>query len=187
MTDPSRRPAPPHAPPSAVLAAADDLLAHCQHFVQLVADEHFARDSALMPGGSLGKHLRHLLDHYLALFVALDAMGPVMYDRRERNVPMETQRSAALDAITDLRARLKSTPHDLLDKPLTVRVMLSGDGTEAQLRSSLARELAFATHHAVHHQAMIRVIAGEFGVHASPDFGKAPSTLHFEHASTPAR
>lgn len=64
--------------------------------------------------------------------------------------------------------------------PVRVRVMVSGDGAETELVSSLARELAFATHHAVHHQAMMRAIAGEFGVEASSDFGKAPSTINHE-------
>jgi hypothetical protein len=58
--------------------------------------------------------------------------------------------------------------------------MLSGDGHEAELESTLGRELVFATHHAIHHHAMMSAIASEFGIKVGPDFGKAPSTINHE-------
>jgi uncharacterized damage-inducible protein DinB len=58
--------------------------------------------------------------------------------------------------------------------------MVAGDGSCATLSTTIGRELAFATHHGVHHQAMMRAIAGEFGVDVSPTFGKAPSTINHE-------
>ncbi len=64
--------------------------------------------------------------------------------------------------------------------PVRVRVMVGADGSTAELRSTLARELAFAAHHAVHHHAMVRAIAAEFGREMPEDLGKAPSTLHHE-------
>ena len=47
---------------------------------------------------------------------------------------------------------------------MTVRCMLSAQGDEQRLRSSLAREIAFASHHATHHHAMMASIALEHGV-----------------------
>jgi hypothetical protein len=49
-----------------------------------------------------------------------------------------------------------------------------------ELVSTLGRELAFATHHAVHHQAMMKAIAFEFGVEVEECFGKAPATVNAE-------
>lgn len=62
--------------------------------------------------------------------------------------------------------------------------MVAESGLEVDLASTLGRELAFATHHAVHHAAMMKAIASEFGVTAETAFGKAPSTLLYEHASS---
>jgi len=64
-----------------------------------------------------------------------------------------------------------------------VRVMLCADGQHAELGSTLGRELAFAAHHAVHHHAMVAAIAAEFGLSAPDGFGRAPSTIHHEHAA----
>lgn len=163
-----------------VAAAADAILAQCAAFVERLPDGSYAVDSQTLKGGTCGKHVRHVLDHFNAVFLGADTDEPITYDRRERNVPMETSRVAALATITELRSRLAPAKRPSLDRPVRVRVMVAGDGTEAELQSSLCRELAFATHHAVHHQAMLKAIAGEFGVEIGAEFGRAPSTLHFE-------
>jgi hypothetical protein len=93
---------------------------------------------------------------------------------------METQRRAALETIERLARDIRVLDGGRLASPVRVRVMISADGSTAELGSTLARELAFATHHAVHHQAMVRAIAAEFGHDLPEDLGRAPSTLHHE-------
>jgi len=66
-----------------------------------------------------------------------------------------------------------------------VRVMLTSDGQDTTLPSTFGRELAFAAHHAIHHHAMIKAIAEEFGIATPAEFGKAPSTLNFERDRSP--
>ena len=58
--------------------------------------------------------------------------------------------------------------------------MISSSGETEVLATTLGRELAFATHHGVHHVAMMRAIACEHGVLLNEDMGKAPSTLNNE-------
>ena len=70
--------------------------------------------------------------------------------------------------------------------PVRIRVMLSGDGTEAELDSTVVREVAFATHHGIHHVAMMKAIAGEMGVSLDGDIGKAPSTIQHERGANTA-
>jgi hypothetical protein len=169
--------------PVALAAAA--LLEQCERFVgglTLGGGSPYAAPSQRMPGGTIGKHIRHSLDHFRAALDGAEAGTAIDYDRRERDVPMETLPEAAMVAIGSLRSKLASLDGDALGRPVRVRVMLTGDGTEAELTSTLARELAFATHHAVHHHAMIGVIAGEFGHAVPPEFGKAPSTIHFDRS-----
>ena len=64
--------------------------------------------------------------------------------------------------------------------------MLSGDSNEEfVLPSTRSRELVFAAHHAIHHMAIIRIIAlgtvGGLSIDDLPvDFGRAPSTVQYE-------
>jgi hypothetical protein len=168
----------PAAPP--VAAAAIALLDQCAGFVRLTTGTAYTGESRVLKGGTIGKHIRHSLDHFRAALDGASHGVPVEYDRRERNVPMESDPVAALSAIAALRGRLSSLGNDSLTTPLRVRVMLSGDGAEAELGSTLGRELAFAAHHAVHHHAMLGAIAAEFGIQTGAEFGKAPSTLTHE-------
>jgi hypothetical protein len=168
-----------------VALAAAALLEQCERFIGgLPASERspYAAPSLRMPGGTIGKHIRHSLDHFRAALEGADSGAAIDYDHRERDVPMETLPGAAVEAICGLRSRLEGLDGAALARPVRVRVMLTGDGTEAELTSTLARELAFATHHAVHHHAMIGVIAGEFGHAVPPGFGKAPSTINYDRS-----
>lgn len=176
------------APRPPVAAAAFAILEQCRQFVGSVSDHAYAAESRSMPGGPIGKHVRHSLDHFAAALVAGEqGSAPIEYDRRARNVPMETDRSEAIGAIADLHRKLAALTDASLDARVRVRVMLSGDGQETELSSTLARELAFATHHAIHHHAMIKTIASEFGCSPAAEFGKAPSTLHHEAAQPAPR
>lgn len=171
------------SPSPPVAAAAIALLDQCDSFVRLVAGPAYTGQSRVLKGGTIGKHLRHSLDHFRAALDGADSGQTVDYDRRERNVPMESDPGAALAALSSLRARLAALQTSSLATPLRVRVMLTGDGEHADIQSTLGRELAFATHHAVHHNAMLGAIAAEFGIQADADFGKAPSTIRFERRS----
>lgn len=163
-----------------VIACADSLLAQAREFVDRCR-ERFASPCAAMMNGTIGAHLRHNLDHFGAAIVAATDPSPIDYDHRARGTPVETDPDAALAVIDDLRARLASMRESVPDDaPVTVRMMLSSDGDEAWLRSTVARELAFAAHHALHHHAMMAAIAHAHGLGVPAGFGKAPSTLHHE-------
>ncbi len=166
----------PRSPP-----AAETVLTQCQAFVLAISDACYSAPSSTIRGGTVGKHLRHTLDHFSAVLCVVSEPGqPIDYDERTRNVPMETDRRIAIMAMSDLRDQLAAAAIEGLEMAVRVRVMIDGDGRTADLGSTLGRELAFATHHAVHHQAMMKAIATEFGVTVSDQFGKANSTLHFE-------
>jgi len=60
-----------------------------------------------------------------------------------------------------------------------------GDTNELELSSTIGRELGFAVHHAIHHMAMVKIIAVKtIGLDAKdipPDFGRAPSTIQHDN------
>jgi len=135
-------------------------------------------------GASIGQHVRHALDHFSALMDGYEAeglgSGPVSYDQRRRGTEIETDRAAALDRIRVIQGQLGALDEVQLEWPLKIRVMASADRPEVELDSTLVRELAFVTHHAIHHWALCRVAAKDHGVECEATFGRAPSTLAFE-------
>jgi hypothetical protein len=58
---------------------------------------------------------------------------------------------------------------------------------KVEVESTWGREIWFASFHAVHHFALIRVILGELGLKVGDDFGVAPSTLVHRHELTPGK
>lgn len=81
---------------------------------------------------------------------------------------------------------VQAKPSDTSPTNVDAFFMLSGDPQEFQLSSTIPRELGFAAHHAIHHLAMVKIIALE-SLQLPPetlpaDFGKAPSTIVHEHS-----
>jgi hypothetical protein len=65
--------------------------------------------------------------------------------------------------------------------------MLAGDGLEFVFPSTLSRELAFAVHHCIHHNALMKILLQLHfpEVQVPTSFGMAPSTINFN--ATPHR
>jgi hypothetical protein len=162
-----------------VAHAADAILNQVVDYIGLVSDDQYIQESEIFPGGTVGKHIRHTLDHFRSSIMT-PARDVIDYDHRERGVDVETSRGAALTEIAQLRSALGGLSEDELKTEMTAQVMCSGDGQCAELGSTRAREIFFALHHAIHHNAILKAIASEFGITLGDDFGMAPSTINFE-------
>ncbi|MDX2116542.1 MAG: DinB family protein [Planctomycetota bacterium] len=173
-------------PVGGTLAAARATLDQCARFLDGLRPDAYATPSEVIKGSTIGQHVRHTLDHFAAALTA-PVGGVIDYDHRERDTPVERAAGAALSLVADLTGRLLDLDEHHLDRPVRVRLMLSGEGDAAEHTSTLGRELAFAMHHAMHHHAMIAAIAREKGVNPPSDFGKAPSTIHHERATLTIR
>ncbi len=80
---------------------------------------------------------------------------------------------------------LKSHTPVITEQSVNASFMLSSDiDDEMELESTIGRELGFCAHHAIHHLAMVKVIAiqtiGLKEGELPENFGKAPSTTRFE-------
>ncbi|KAH7050789.1 hypothetical protein BKA57DRAFT_535021 [Linnemannia elongata] len=176
--------------------------------------EMYTKPSVLACQGTIGKHVRHLHDHYrllLATFPPVQGLSQehqwsVDYDKRSREVPMESDIDYAIEELESLQFRLerhvasinldssqkqqhgtttaKATtsgqdipmPNDLL-QPVTLSATIDPTKGPVTFQSTFGRELWFCSLHAVHHFAMIKVICAEFGMPLTEGFGVAPSTL----------
>lgn len=165
----------------------------------------YTQPCAMVGGGSVGQHLRHSLDHYRKLFEGVAAAAPpssssspaassssptittIQYDVRDRGTAIESDLAAARREVDRLMAEVQALPDEALTRPLHAAFVLSAEGEQASLPSTLGRELAFCTHHAIHHHALIRAIASALDIHAHlpADFGLAPSTAHYQKSHSP--
>ena len=165
-----------------VVEASDAILAQLGELIRSIDTTRYTTESRVVAGGSVGKHVRHILDHFGA---AVETPGgeAIDYDHRQRGTDVETDRDAALERIDALRAALGALGEDALAAPVTARVMCSCDGACAELGSTRGREIFFAMHHAIHHNAILGAIAIELGFELPEGFGKAPSTVNNERAA----
>lgn len=153
------------------------LLEQTAAFIEQLDAALYARPCGEFFGGAIGQHVRHLLDHIEAAAGAIHGPGVIDYDHRVRGTPIETDPAAALTLIDRLRTTLAHATPSHAARPVRVVVLLAADDDDTELHSTLARELAFAAHHAIHHHAMIASIAGRFGMPVPPGFGMAPATV----------
>jgi hypothetical protein len=118
------------------------------------------------------------LDHYSKCIAGANGGQVVRYDQRARATAVETDCVVAAGQIDHICTALDSLKDTVaLSQPVRVAFMLDATGAEETFESTLGRELAFCTHHAIHHNAMIAVITRGLGVTLPGDgFGVAPST-----------
>ncbi len=174
----------PDAEPRAVAQACCCILEQCAELTRHLDDKAYTQPSTVFKGGTIGQHLRHALDHVAAIVECDDSI--IDYDHRKRGGAVETDRAQACSCINTLCAQLAALDGSEFDRAVQVRFMFSGSGEQSVLGSTVGRELAFAMHHAIHHQAMIRAIVVEHGGTAPESFGMAPDTLRHQAAGCQA-
>ena len=142
-------------------------------------DSHHAAAFA----GPVGAHLRHIIEHYDALLSPAIA-GFVDYDARVRDRALERSTALARRRLVALSRRLVAN-NVPLNSPTQVRGQggLAGD-FNFTISSTFGRELVFVASHALHHYALMRPYCQKAGILLSEDFGKAPSTVAHERATT---
>lgn len=128
--------------------------------------------------GSVGAHMRHVLD-YCGIFVAGLESGRIDYDARRRGTIVESDPQAAIEAIDSICLRLECISPAELSAPLEVRVRPDLDPAGTWAGSSSLRELEFLLGHTVHHYAIIGLLCERAGFSVPADFGMAPSTLRY--------
>jgi hypothetical protein len=154
-----------------VQQAKEFLLGLTAENYQVVIKPHFA--------SSAGAHMRHVLDHYLALKDGL-GQGLINYNKRNRYSKIESCPQAALLGWETIEQWLQEVSQLDADMPLTVVCETSVNETQnTQSKSTLARELVFVSSHAVHHFSLLAVINSLLGNKDEVNFGIAPSTATY--------
>ena len=138
---------------------------------QVVIKPHFA--------SSAGAHMRHILDHYLALKDGLN-QGLINYNKRNRYSSAEFCPKMALLQWQKVEQWLTEVSELDADMSVTIICEASINKTQiTQARSTLARELVFVSSHATHHFSLLAVINSLLGNKDEVNFGIAPSTASY--------
>jgi uncharacterized damage-inducible protein DinB len=168
-----------------------ELLRRTLALVEGLSESQYTHVEARLSSASIGAHVRHVLDHYRLFLAGLPA-GEVDYDARERDTDIERSACAAAAEARRLIAAFAAlaTPaatmngHSSLNWAATpLRVRQQGDyepGRFDGCESHAERELLFLASHAVHHQALIAMLARAQGLAVSDTFGLAPSTATWQ-------
>ena len=126
---------------------------------------------------SIGKHIRHIIDHYTCFFRTLTD-SYVDYDNRARASELETSTDAASGLLKRIVHQLSNlrvfTPGQIY-----VTISIASDEKAAPVESSLQRELLFLQSHTLHHMAVIQLMLDLLGSQVEPGFSYAPSTKKF--------
>lgn len=160
-----------------ILKAAVAILVQGEHLLRALSAETYRRRIPLAFNASIGGHYRHCLDHFSSLLRGLDA-NTVDYDHRERDARIESQPDIALALTEQMRAELEGIPPGALEAPVRARCEVSyAHGDSPVTGSTLGREMVYAIAHAIHHYALISVMARMMDAKLPEYFGVAPSTV----------
>ena len=160
-----------------VLDAAIAILDQSADLLRAMVPESYTQRVPAAFNGSIGGHFRHCLDHFTSLLRALDG-NFVDYDHRARDPQIERDPAFALAVSEQARAQLLELPPSALNSLVRARCEVSyAPGDSPVTASTFGRELVYVIAHAIHHFALISVMARLSNVALPKHFGVAPSTV----------
>jgi uncharacterized damage-inducible protein DinB len=160
-----------------ILQAALQILAQGELLLGALSGAAYTEKVPLAFNGSIGGHYRHCLDHFTSLMRGL-AGDEINYDHRERDRRIESDPEFALMLTREMRRRLEMLAPDALRFPVSARCEVSyAHGHAPRTLSTVGRELVYVIAHAIHHFALISVMARLMNVPLPEHFGVAPSTV----------
>jgi uncharacterized damage-inducible protein DinB len=157
---------------------AKDNLLQLRNLLNSLDETEYARQHEILSGGTIGQHMRHILEFYL-LLVSGSFTGTISYDNRERNPKIENSLSFAIDTINLLVPAMGLLKEN---DPVGLEADYTTDGSSGNtVVSSVGRELAYCIEHSIHHQALIKaglIVTGSSDV-IDENFGVAYSTIRY--------
>jgi uncharacterized damage-inducible protein DinB len=121
------------------------------------------------------------LEHFQLLMAAVP-VGCADYDARTRNETIERSPVMFLEALDAVVSQLSALDQTSMTLPLNVRMLVAPGTERIEIASTLGRELAFVSSHAIHHIAIITALAESMGIVLPEGYGVAYSTS--AHRST---
>lgn len=145
-----------------------------------LCDERYARQPDASTS-SIGMHARHIIEFYQEFLKAVESpeSQDLCYDRRQRNMVLETSRSDALAAISELEKTFMET--GFADSQLHMCCVIDPDAPLCNMQSTVHRELFHILDHCIHHMALIKMVGRQLGAEFDKDFGLANATKQYQN------
>jgi hypothetical protein len=140
---------------------------------QLTYDD-YTQPIKILSDSTIGEHTRHIIEVFQKTISEYEA-GVVDYDKRERNVMIQTNTDYAIECLAEIVSRVEKE-----DKVLTV--LSETNHRELPIQTSYFREILYNIDHCVHHKAIIKIgilVLGNLEV--DDQFGVAISTLNYRN------
>lgn len=154
------------------------LLEQAVDLVDQIDDGVYSATSPLSPRGSIGGHLRHVIDFFQSFLQGLEP-GRVNYNLRLRDPRFERDRAYAGGRINEMIAALRSLRLDAAERTLLVNTDDSPADAPNWSTSSVQRELDALQSHTVHHYALVAMLLRLHEIEPGSEFGVAPSTIEY--------
>jgi len=157
--------------------ALSSCLGQVETILDLIERDSSGRAETTYRDRSLGKHIRHIIDHILA-FKAAEKSGLLDYDRRNRGSDIEEDLDTARQFLDSLREWLANAESRSL--PLRVKSEIDCQASVSELfESNSDRELLYLINHTIHHIAYMRLLMEREGYQLPEHIGLAPSTASY--------
>lgn len=153
------------------------ILSQLKEVINQLEGPAYSKALDVFSGASIGQHTRHILEFYLCLLQQKN-QGVICYDKRQRNLALETDPEIAIKTIDLIASKLQAAT---TDAPVDLICELQGE--EISTPSSISRELLYALEHAVHHMAIIKIglIINCPALTIPENFGVADSTVQYKN------
>jgi len=126
-----------------------------------------------LSNATIGEHTRHIIELYQSLIENYE-LGIINYDKRKRNIVIQTSIEEARVAIEGILAKIEAPNKDL-------QLENGVQKTNFSVQTNYFRELLYNLEHSIHHQALIKVAVLKYQDIVLPEnFGIAKSTIEFK-------
>ncbi len=162
-----------------IISATASIFDQMTEQISGLTEEQYAQKLPIFSGSSIGQHIRHIVEFYECLF-SQQGTNCVCYDRRNRDLSLETNPAVVIEKLRTYRALLDTY---LPNNPLTLVVYFTADEDEVptEIASNWGRELVYNIEHAIHHLAIVKIGLRESfpNVHIVSNLGIAPATIKY--------
>lgn len=140
--------------------------------LQQLTIQQYCRGLPVLYGSSIGQHVRHVIEFFEEMENGYES-GTVNYDKRQRNLVLETDKDSAINSLSRIVSLLNKK-----DKGLQLVVSYSFDENQSSVvNTNYYREWTNNIEHTVHHMALIKSGVQAFeNIQLPASFGIAVST-----------
>lgn len=155
--------------------AVQNVFVQLSDTIEQLSTEQYSQPCSSLNNATIGQHIRHTIELFQCLENGYET-GVVNYEKRKRDVTIETNKGVAAGLFQELYKNLGKE-----NKELQLESMYDDTSDElVTVTTNYYREIIYNLEHTIHHMALIRIGVKEVSMVELPeDFGVASSTIRY--------